>query len=353
MTISDDAAVELLADVVRTPSLCGREDAVAEVLLRAARSAGLDACRDEVGNVLMSAVPADAARSTVVLGHMDTVPGEIEVERRDGALYGRGTVDAKGPLVAGLVAAARVAGRARSRITVIGAVQEEGPSTGARHLANRPAPDFLVIAEPSGWDAVVLGYKGSVRFTASVTQPLAHTAGPGPTAPERLVAFWNELEAWCRDRSPQSDGQKGGFTSLTPTLIRMSSESNGLQDSASMHISLRLPVGTTVEAARAGVQSVLAGGSLEFQPGEEAIRAEKSTPLVAGFLRAIRAESGRPRFKVKTGTSDMNVVGPVWRCPMLAYGPGDSSLDHTPKEHVEIDEYLCAIRVLTMVLEEL
>jgi len=49
---------------------------------------------------------------------------------------------------------------------------------------------------------------------------------------------------------------------------------------------------------------------------------------------------------VKSGTSDMNVVGPAWRCPILAYGPGDSSLDHTPEEHVPLQEYWRAVLVL-------
>jgi LysW-gamma-L-lysine carboxypeptidase len=38
---------------------------------------------------------------------------------------------------------------------------------------------------------------------------------------------------------------------------------------------------------------------------------------------------------------------------MVAYGPGDSKLDHTPVEHVVIADYLRAIRVLTGVLEGL
>ena len=49
----------------------------------------------------------------------------------------------------------------------------------------------------------------------------------------------------------------------------------------------------------------------------------------------------------------MNIVGPHWNCPILAYGPGDSSLDHTPDEHIDLDEYLRAIDVLTAVLERL
>ena len=70
------------------------------------------------------------------------------------------------------------------------------------------------------------------------------------------------------------------------------------------------------------------------------------------FLSAIRAADPavQPGFVVKTGTSDMNVVGPLWRCPIVAYGPGDSALDHTPHEHLSLDEYWRAIEVLEQAL---
>ena len=47
----------------------------------------------------------------------------------------------------------------------------------------------------------------------------------------------------------------------------------------------------------------------------------------------------------------MNIVGRIWNCPIVAYGPGDSSLDHTPNEHIDLNEYLRAVRVLTRALE--
>ena len=47
----------------------------------------------------------------------------------------------------------------------------------------------------------------------------------------------------------------------------------------------------------------------------------------------------------------MTIVGPVWLCPIVAYGPGDASLDHTPEERIELDDYARAIRVLAGVLE--
>ena len=71
------------------------------------------------------------------------------------------------------------------------------------------------------------------------------------------------------------------------------------------------------------------------------------------FLGAIRSEGGDPGFVVKTGTSDMNVVGPAWGCPIVAYGPGDSRLDHTPDEHIEISDLTRSIAVLVRVIRDL
>ena len=46
----------------------------------------------------------------------------------------------------------------------------------------------------------------------------------------------------------------------------------------------------------------------------------------------------------------MNVVGPAWKCPIVAYGPGDSALDHTPHEHLPLDEYWKAVNVIEQTL---
>ena len=49
----------------------------------------------------------------------------------------------------------------------------------------------------------------------------------------------------------------------------------------------------------------------------------------------------------------MNVVGVAWTCPIVAYGPGDSSLDHTPEERQSLAEYVQAVATLTYVIEYL
>ena len=41
----------------------------------------------------------------------------------------------------------------------------------------------------------------------------------------------------------------------------------------------------------------------------------------------------------------MNILGKARNLPIVTYGPGDSQLDHTLDEHIDISEYLNAIQV--------
>jgi LysW-gamma-L-lysine carboxypeptidase len=126
-----------------------------------------------------------------------------------------------------------------------------------------------------------------------------------------------------------------------------------MRDIATLNLAFRLPPGFSADAWRAELVDLGTGGYVEFSAYEPAVRVPKNTPVARAFLHSIRANGGAPRFVVKTGTSDLNVVSEEWNCPMLAYGPGDSLLDHTPHEHINIHEYQSAIDVVTMVLEEL
>ena len=92
----DDIA--LLADAVRIPSVSTHEAAVAQFLVAQMAQRGLRSYVDKVGNAVGQI--GDRGPEIMLLGHIDTVPGDIPVTIRDGNLYGRGTVDAKGPFVA-------------------------------------------------------------------------------------------------------------------------------------------------------------------------------------------------------------------------------------------------------------
>jgi len=55
----------------------------------------------------------------------------------------------------------------------------------------------------------------------------------------------------------------------------------------------------------------------------------------------------------KTGTGDMNLFGKALKIPMITYGPGNSHLDHTPNEYIDIQEYLDSIQVYEKALRRL
>ncbi|MFN8473956.1 MAG: [LysW]-lysine hydrolase [Anaerolineae bacterium] len=347
--LSDADAIDLLEVLVRVQSLSTQEEAAVRWLVERMAGLGMRAERDEAGNAV--GVIGEGPRQVVLLGHIDTVPGVVPVRREKGALYGRGSVDAKGPLAAFVCAAARATIPEGWQVVVIGAVEEEwATSKGAHYAATLYRPEWCVIGEPSGWDRITLGYKGRLLAHYSLRQPGAHSAGQAPSAAEQAVAFWNRVVAACAEMSA---GQQRAFDQVTPGLRTINAGSDGLYESAEMVIGFRLPPGIAPQDVEARVAALAEAADVRFTGHETAYRAEKNTELARAFLRAIRAEGGAPAFKVKTGTSDMNVVAPVWQCPIVAYGPGDSALDHTPDEHVPIEDFHRAVRVLTDVLSDL
>jgi LysW-gamma-L-lysine carboxypeptidase len=179
---------------------------------------------------------------------------------------------------------------------------------------------------------------------------MAHSAGREAAVAERAVGFWNVVAARC---AAHSTGKAQLFEQLLPSLRAIASGSDGLTDWAELTIGIRLPPGVEPDVLARDLSVEAAGGHLHFRGGCRAYQGDKNNPLVRAFLKGVRSAGGTPGFLLKTGTSDMNVVGPAWRCPILAYGPGDSSLDHTPDEHVEVAEYLRAIDVLEAALRQL
>lgn len=350
VTINPHQPAELLTGLVRIPSLSGCESVAVGWLTDQMDQLGYRAYVDPAGNAV--GTRGSGPLEIVMLGHIDTVPGQIDVQVEDGILHGRGAVDAKGPLAAFVSAGARAALPDGVRLTVIGAVGEESAgSPGATWLRDHyDCPAAVIIGEPSGWDGVVLGYKGSVAFTASTSRPMTHSAGPESTAPERLMRFWAALSAWV---DSENAGEEPGFNALDATLRKISSNSDGLTDTACMEATFRLPPAQTSSTVIEAIDQIAVQHevTIAWSFNAEAYRVGRSSPLVAPFLAAIRAQGGKPRLKVKTGTSDMNVVGPVWQCPIVAYGPGDASFDHRPDEQISLAELDLGVQVLIQALE--
>ncbi len=346
-----DACVDLLVNMVRIPSLSGQEEELADFLVRWAQARGARAYVDEAGNAVAEWGEEGAPHTLVLLGHMDTVPGNIPVRVEAGVLYGRGSVDAKGPLAAFFCAAARLPSFPHVRVVVVGATEEEAAtSRGARYIRDRflesGVPDACIIGEPSAWDRVTLGYKGRLLVDFWAEEPMTHTAHPGALGVgDRGCRWWQGVKTLAETFNA---GKARVFDQLLPSLRDLRTESDGMRHRVQARVGLRLPPGLSRPWLEERLQMLAeqAGGEVRCFGYEPAYVADRHNALVRAFTRAIRAAGGKPGFKVKTGTSDMNVVGPAWQCPIVAYGPGDSALDHTPNEHLSLAEFLRSVDVL-------
>ncbi len=346
----DDLA--LIGGLVAIPSVSRSEGDAVEWLVDRMRERGFRALVDEAGNAVGEI--GDGPVHVVLLGHIDTVPGEIPVRIEDGDLVGRGAVDAKGPLAAFVAAATGpIAGL---RVTVVGAVEEESPtSKGARHWATLPAPDWCVIGEPSGWDGVTVAYKGRLVLGVSLARDARHGASPGPTVAEEALSLWSKIKDAAVRRTGGSDLRP--FQRLDCRLegIRATA-GDGLVERAELRIGYRVPPGVATADLEAEVESLAsdhdgdAETSVERIASEEPAKTLRSTPVAAAFARSISAIGGQTTFKEKSGTSDMNILLPAWGCPMVAYGPGDARFDHTPIERLALADFARSIAVLRDVL---
>ena len=350
--IETAVAEQLLHDLVATPSLSHSEgDAVALLVSWMGRSGYDQAFVDEVGNAVGIIGTGDGSRDIVLLGHIDTFPGKPPVHVAGRTLYGRGSVDAKGPLCTFAVAAANLRGQlpAGVRLVVIGAVEEEAAtSAGAHHVVGQYAPQICLIGEPSRWDRMTLGYKGRLLLRWRWEGELAHSAGEAQTAGERAFAYWQQVQ----DYVARVNGEERSLFGRLDASIReinTGTSQAGTHQWGEMTVGFRLPPTLSPEQVTAALVST-DEATVEPFGREDTFVAGRDNLLTRALRGAIRAEGGSPRFVYKTGTADMNVVGPRWKCPIVAYGPGDSALDHTPNEHIDLDEYGQAVRVLTSAL---
>ncbi len=356
-------AVSLLRRMLETYSPTGRESELAELLAREMEALGYDDIKvDEVGNVVAR---VGQGRPRVLLcGHMDTVPGKIRVREVDGKLYGRGAVDAKSALATLILSCSRAAELGISGEALVACVvDEEGASKGVRHLMKTlPEIDYAIFGEPSGADSVTIAYKGSLTLSLAIRGKGGHSSAPWahPNPLEKA------LEIWLRIKEARlGEERESRFESVSKALLSLKSYSRGnsIPHLCRMRLNIRFPPSEKPSSLLQRVEAVLeeAGKGLDDLSVEwiveelvEGYVCPRNSPLIRAFIRAILDVFGKPaRLVRKTGTADLNILATRFRIPMVAYGPGSSSLDHTPFEHLSIEEYLKAIDVCTNALTTL
>lgn len=362
--MNNDYAVDLLTRMVKIYSPSGKEEKISLFLVDELEKLGFSVHRDEVGNVIGHI--GEGSPVVLLCGHMDTVEGEIPVRVEDGQLYGRGTVDAKGPLAAMIVAASNfVKSGFEGMILVVGVVDEEKGGTGIQHFVKEGIqPDYAIFGEPSGLEKVVFGYKGILTVKVTVETPSGHSAAPWlfDNAIEKAMEFWKQINKLHL----REEKLKSRFYSITSCLTGIkggNSSASFIPSHCEILIQLRIPPQLTPEQVFDEVKRKIdrykatnpkVTVKVESVDVAKAFEADRRSVIVRALAWGIRKTTlNYASFSRKTGTGDMNVLGNELQIPVVTYGPGDSRLDHTPNEHIDIKEYLDSIEVLRKTLTKL
>jgi LysW-gamma-L-lysine carboxypeptidase len=349
--------------MVEIYSPSGEENRLAEFLIGEMSKLGFRVNLDAVGNVIGKV--GDGRPRVLLCGHMDTIPSLLPVNVVGDVLYGRGAVDAKAALATMIIAASQLVKEDYAgEILVVGAVDEEGKGRGVKHLVDEELDvDYAIFGEPTNVETVTIGYKGSLLLKIVCETETGHSSAPWlfENAVEKAIEIWFTIKGL---KMP-GERPESRFHSLSFCLRRIEGGGEGsvVPPRCEVYIEIRIPPSITVEQIRKRISEIIKKYSeenpkvkveLEVMDYTEPFMADKRSTLVKAFSRAIwRVRGKQPRLIYKTGTGDMNVFGNSTGKTTVTYGPGNSHLDHTPNEHVSLNDYLESINVLKEALKNL
>jgi LysW-gamma-L-lysine carboxypeptidase len=313
---------------------------------------------DNVGNVIAT---KGSGRPIILLcGHMDTVPGRVPIRVGNGYLYGRGASDAKGSLIAMLLAASEFP-KQRGSIIFAGVVDEEGNATGIKELVrSKSTIDYAIFGEPSGINNITIAYKGrfAFRLTCDVGSS-AHASAPwlAKNSIEEVYDFWQAIQSEIG--RVESGKDRPGKITCSLTEISGGSSHNVTPQKCKITVDIRIPTTNTSKMIHNLVASVIKDVAIKknvratyrIEDMTEPFEADHTSPLVRALsLSILDVCKKRPILLRKTGTGDMNILGNVFKIPVVTYGPGDPHSSHTINERISISEYISSIDVFNRAL---
>jgi LysW-gamma-L-lysine carboxypeptidase len=319
---------------------------------------GYEVGKDSIGNVI--GVIGEGEPVILLCGHMDTVAGHLPLRIDEGKIFARGAVDAKGPLAA-MIMAALAAGKEpgfKGKILVAAVVEEEATSRGVKYLITQGInADYAIFGEPSGVENVTIGYKGQIQLKIVLKTETGHASTPWlyDNSLEKAIELWKQIKN--ASSYPSLDPSASPYNAVTACLVKLvgGRATSVVPFEAEMNLDVRVPIQFSTNQVFEQIQKIIT----KYQSANpkvsvkatvldtvEPFEVNKASPLVHILSSSVRKVLNKPATLLhKTGTGDMNILGKAMNLPIVTYGPGDSHLDHTLDEHINVSEYLDSIAV--------
>lgn len=340
--------IDLLKNMIRIPSFSRDEGAVADFLERWMLTEGF-AVRRLGNNLWMESGPVDGRPTILLNAHIDTVkpasgytrdPFTPEIE--DGCLYGLGSNDDGGSLIALLETYSRLIQKEQPyRLIFSATAEEEVSGKGGLDLIlpELGLIDFGVMGEPTGMRMAV-AERGLMVLDCTAYGKSGHAARN-----EGVNAIYKAIEdiQWFKSHSFDRVSDFLGAVKMSVTQINAGTQHNVVPDKCTFVVDVR-PNGMYTNPEL--LELIKSSVSCEVK--------ERSTRIGSSHLpmdhpAVVRGLSlGLEPFGSPTTSNQA-----LCHFPTLKIGPGDSARSHSADEYIRLDEIADGIETYVALLDGL
>ncbi|HGL4720974.1 TPA: ArgE/DapE family deacylase [Staphylococcus aureus] len=388
-TFSEKEKIQLLADIVELQTennneidvcnyltdLFDKYDIKSEILKVNEHRANIVA---EIGN---------GSPILALSGHMDVVDAgnqdnwsypPFQLTEKDGKLYGRGTTDMKGGLMALVVSLIELKEQnelPHGTIRLLATAGEEKEQEGAKLLTDKgylDDVDSLIIAEPTG-SGIYYAHKGSMSCKVTATGKAVHSSVPfiGDNAIDTLLEFYNlfkekyselkqqdtkhELDVAPmfksligKEISEEDANYASGLTAVC-SIINGGKQFNSVPDEASLEFNVRPVPEYDNDFIESFFQNIINDVdsnklSLDIPSNHRPVTSDKNSKLITTIkdVASSYVEQDEIFVSALVGATDASsfLGDNKDNVDLAIFGPGNPLMAHQIDEYIEKDMYL-------------
>lgn len=388
-TFSEKEKIQLLADIIELQTENNNEIEVCHYLKNLFDKYDINSKILKVNEQRANIVAEIGSGSPILAlsGHMDVVDAgnqdnwtypPFQLTEKDGKLYGRGTTDMKGGLMALVITLIELKEQnqlPQGTIRLLATAGEEKEQEGAKLLADKgylDDVDGLMIAEPTG-SGIYYAHKGSMSCKVTATGKAVHSSVPfiGDNAIDTLLEFYNQFKEKYselkkndtkheldvapmfksligKEISEEDANDASGLTAVC-SIINGGKQFNSVPDEASLEFNVRPVPEYDNDFVESFFQNIINDVnsnklSLEIPSNHRPVTSDKNSKLITTIkdVASSYIEQGEIFVSTLVGATDASsfLGDNKDNVDLAIFGPGNPLMAHQIDEYIEKDMYL-------------
>lgn len=388
-TFSEKEKIQLLADIIELQTENNNEIEVCHYLKNLFDKYDINSKILKVNEQRANIVAEIGSGSPILAlsGHMDVVDAgnqdnwtypPFQLTEKDGKLYGRGTTDMKGGLMALVITLIELKEQnqlPQGTIRLLATAGEEKEQEGAKLLADKgylDDVDGLMIAEPTG-SGIYYAHKGSMSCKVTATGKAVHSSVPfiGDNAIDTLLEFYNQFKEKYselkkndtkheldvapmfksligKEISEEDANDASGLTAVC-SIINGGKQFNSVPDEASLEFNVRPVPEYDNDFVESFFQNIINDVnsnklSLEIPSNHRPVTSDKNSKLITTIkdVASSYIEQGEIFVSALVGATDASsfLGDNKDNVDLAIFGPVNPLMAHQIDEYIEKDMYL-------------